>query len=642
MITYDTHFLRHIQYLSPAEQEFVVKALRHIEKLLEGQLRDSGAPSISHPVGIANYLSLHEADATTLVAALLHDTVEDGVCTAEQIESEWGTNVARLVDGVTKLTKIHYIGRGPERQVASLRKLLLAASEDIRVILIKLADRWHNVETITGLRPDKQVRVAQETLDIYVPFARLVGLYNLKNRMEDICFPIAYPEESRLWHAAVTEARSKVQVERTEFVHVIDAKTAHDVTPMLMRATDYEMFRRLQGNTERLVDMQLLDSVVLMVNRDESKCCYEVLGDVHMQYPVRSNLFRDYISNPQPNGYQALHTTIFLTRNHQLLIRVQTKQMFDFAMKRKFSSWISDDHSNFSSVLSSLCSVSTNQKEFLFNLHSNVLAGRINVFTTWGEVVNLPKDASGIDFTFMLNPDHLSYLGGIRVNGEMYDATVVLHEGDTVEPILFDQHSPAVRVQWLEKSKSIEAREALRKELENSPREKQYDVGKTLIEQECRKRALPVWWLFTLGDLQQQLAHDLQEDSFDELVIHVGSGLLLVGHVVDTYKKILIVSPTFLQKVLKFFHLLPRSQTLNKDAKSVSLEIQTEDRPGMIFDLTKCVAMRGMNISSFKAFAIPPRDTLYKFSIEFEHFQDFSSLYDDLLQIPSVKTVLRK
>src|SRR3989344_492602 len=233
-----SYLLAAIGYLPQPQQEQVLLALKRAEKFHEGQQRDSGEPYITHPLAVAEYLARLEASATTLKAALLHDVVEDSHTTLEEVEREFGKEVAHLVDGVTKLSHLRYEGKREQRQVASLRKLLLTAHGDLRVILIKLADRWHNVETIEGLRLDKQERVAAETLDIYVPFARLVGLWDLKSRMEEVCFPIAMPNEYAVWHSKIAAKRQEVAEERQAFIARANAQTKDDVKAELQFMTD--------------------------------------------------------------------------------------------------------------------------------------------------------------------------------------------------------------------------------------------------------------------------------------------------------------------------------------------------------------------------------------------------------------------
>lgn len=641
MTVSEADFLRHIEYLSLHDRSFVERTLRRATELHSGQTRDSGLPYITHPLAVADYLSQLDADANTLAAALLHDVVEDDRISMAVLQEEFGPDVAKLVDAVTKLTKVHYEGVRGERQIASLRKMLLTASEDLRVLLIKLADRWHNVETISGLRPDKQVRVAHETLDIYVPFARLVGLYELKGRFEEICFPIAYPQESALWHDAIVATRASLQNERQLFLKRIDAETDTHVTPRLNPMTDYEIYKKLQGNIARLSDSQNIDSMILIVNRAEDAACYDVLGSVHVRYPVRAYSFKDFISAPQPNGYRALHTTIFLARNHQLQLRILTQAMHEHATKRKMSTWLSGD-THFSEVLASINRLPFEKEKFMSDLKSNVLAGRINVFTTSGEILNLPHDATGIDFAFALNPDNIAYLAGVRINGETREATATLREGDTVEIIVFDAASPAIRSQWMEKVKSIQAREMLRENISMTPRDRQVSEGKSILEAECRKHALPMWWLFHLQSTQRRLASAQQQPSFEELLISIANGRTPLANVLESYRELLTVSPSIFLRILQFFHLLPRSRLLSQDSTVIKLEIYAQDRKGLIYDVTKVIAERNLNIAKFQVFAIPPSDALYTLAVEVEKFQEFSDLFDALLQIPSVKKILRK
>lgn len=632
---------RNINYLPATGQRVVRRAFDRAIELHKGQIRGTGEPYVTHPIAVTNYLAQLNADDETLAAALLHDVIEDDRISHDEFEHEFGSSVTALVDGVTKLTKLHYEGRGTERQVDSLRKLLFAGSQDLRVIFIKLADRWHNIETIQGLRPDKKIRVANETLDIYVPFARLVGLNDLKDRFEEVCFPLARPEEYMLWSKVIDDARKRLQSEREAFINRIDIETAHHVYPELRKMTDYEIFSKFQGNIHRVSESQHIDSLVLIVDRKDSGSCYETLGQIHLRYPVRTLSFRDYIGAPQPNGYRALHTTIFISRNHQLLVRIQTREMYEYMARRKIipSELSSDTH--LISALATLTNTKSTHEQFLTDLRTTILTDRINVFTTAGELMILPKDATGIDFAYALSPDHIRFLGGVNVNGEARESTVQLHEGDTVELILLEKSHPGVRVEWLQKVKSVEARDSILNELKSDPSERKYKTGKSLIEFECRKRALPVWWLFFADRIQKILVIQLKKNSFQELVEAVGSGDLPVDLVINAYKGTLILSPTYFQKFLQLLYLLPRIHLLNKEADIVVVEVFAKDRKGLIYDISKCIAERDINIAQFGVYAVPPEDSLYKITLEFEKFQEFSDLYDSLLEIPNVKRVLR-
>ncbi len=635
--------LASLEYLSAKEREHIGRAFDIAQQWHDGQLRISGEPYITHPAHVAINLATLEAGKDMIIVALLHDVLEDERTDFETIRETFGEEIAKLIDGVTKLSKVIYEGEPSLRQVVSLRKLLLVSSEDIRVILIKLADRLHNVQTIGSLRPDKQARIARETLDIYVPFARVVGLWDWKRIFEDICFPIAMPEEYTQWNAAIEKAREKLRKEREEFVAHINSVTSKRVHAHLASMTDYQLYQRLYGNIERLEETNRIDSVVLVIEGSTAaEDCYHVLGSIHSRYPVHSLSFRDYISAPQPNGYRALHTTIFLSRNHELRLCIQTEEMYNFVAHRKISAWTGQQNTDIRSALSSLNRAAFDRDRYVSDLKETVL-DRMNVFTSAGEVISLPRNATGIDFAFTVDPDLLSSLESIRVNGEAREAIFELQDGDTVELVLLDGDPGRMRqrVLWLEKAKSIEARESLKQSLASLPQTEQKSEGTSILEYECRKWRLPLWWIFNVSATQQKMTAALGEESFDRVLEKIGTGQLAVGKVVELYKASL-GTPTFLQRVLQFLNLLPRSRVLNKSASIIDIDIITLDKPGMIYNVSRCFAERNINISKFKAYAFPPHDALYQIRLEVNSSKEYSELYDALLQVPNVKSITRK
>ncbi|MDD4319033.1 MAG: HD domain-containing protein [Candidatus Peribacteraceae bacterium] len=634
--------LASLSYLPAAERKEVERAVMMARQWHEGQVRESGEPYAIHPLSVALTLSQLEAGGSTLVAALLHDVIEDGRVDDGTIRREFGDEVARLVDGMTKLAKLQYEGDPSLRQVQSLRKMMLTASEDMRVIVIKLADRLHNVQTLSSLRKDKQQRIARETLDIYVPFARIVGLWDVKRELEEICFSLAYPEESSTWHEAIVQARAKLQPERERFVRDLNALTPKKVHPRLILMTDYEVFQRLFGDLSRLAQTDQLDSVSVVVNRPSSKeDCYHVLGTIHTHYPVHALTFRDFINAPQPSGYQALHTTIFLSRNQEVRLRIQTEDMFDFATRRKIPAWIDQKHSDVYAALSSLNNSGFDRDRYITDLKETVL-DRMNVFTTAGEIIRLPRGAAGVDFAFLVNPDYLFSLAGVRVNGELHEATYELHDGDTAELALLDEGKTERRVMWVEKVKSAETRESLRQSLGQRPAEDRRNEGRSLLQYEVQKWKLPLWWLFHWHPTQQHIASLVQEGSFDDVLEKIGGGQLSLATVVEAYKSTLDRSPSRTQWLLQKLRLLPESRVLNKQASVIDIDIYAVDTPGMIYSISRCFAERGINISKFSVFALPPKDALYQIRLEVETFKQFSDLYDALLQVPNVKTIRRR
>ncbi len=639
----DHQFRDSLSYLRVRDREAVARALERSVQLHAGQKRESGESYVIHPITTALYLARLEAQKDMLIAALLHDTVEDGHATIGQIEREFGKTVAHLVEGVTKMSKNLYEGRLSDRQVASLRKMLLIANDDLRVILIKIADRLHNVETLSALRPDKQERIALETLDIYVPFARLVGWWEAKERFENVCFPIAYPQESQEWRQAIERVRAEVRDERMRFIEQINQETGSDVRAEMSLMTDYEIFVKMHRVLGRLTNANAIDSGLLIVQRSSPLECYWLLGEIHERHQARPASFRDYISTPQPNGYRALHTTVFLAQSHEFRLRIQTAAMHEYSFKRKISSWESEKEGDVYHALSALHAFAFDDQQFLQNLQQTVLAERINIFTGAGEIVTLPAGATGVDFAFEVDPDNIRYLAGIRVDGgAVSEATRILNEGETVELVLSNGEKTDRRTVWVEKVKSVRARERLRRALRHHPKVERRKDGANLLRVESSKYRLPIWWLFHFSPVQERLAKDCGYASFDRLLEEVGSGLISVSTVIEAYRRLLTTSPNWVIRILKFLHLLPRTRVLNKEASLIDLEVYSSDRPGMIFSISKCFAERGINISNFSVFAVPPMDALYKIRLEVKNFKEFSDLYDAVLEVPGVKRILRK
>jgi len=635
-------FQRALHYLSDAERKNVLHVLAAAEELHQGQLRESGEPYIHHPIAVALYLAELEAPQDLLVAALLHDAVEDDHTTRADVRRQYGETVAKLVDGVTKLSKRRYEGRMAERQAASLRKMLLIAYDDLRIILIKLADRKHNIETLSALPEEKKARIAAETLDIYVPFARLVGLWQLKELFETICFPIVYPEESARWHKVIEQKRSEVQEERMVFIQKINKQTTDDVHASLQQTTDYEIYTKMQGNIHLLNKVYNIDSAHLVIHADSFLDCYRLLGEVHAQYPVHVGTFRDYISSPQANGYRALHTTIFLSQNHELRLRIQTQAMHEHARNRKIPSWLDEEQENIYDALSGLRKAPlSGHEKYLQDLKASVLSKPIHIFTTSGDIFSLPKDATGVDFAFAFNPGTLSYLAGIRINGELVEATHSLQDGDTVELVLLKDGEAEQRAMWVDKVKSVEAREKIRQSLRQSPKQQRQMQGRKLLEQEFQKRRMSLWSLEHVWLLQQQLACAVESTSYAEVLEQIGTGSTPVCRVIEAYQEIIRKPKGILIKLLKFFGMLPRTRILNKEAKTIDIEVYAADRPGLIYGISKCFADRQINIANFFVYAVPPSGALYKIRLEVKNFGEFSDLYDALLQVPDVEKVVR-
>lgn len=638
-------FLEAISYLSEEESGSVLHALKKVKEWHEGQTRESGEPYVIHLMQTALYLAQLQCGPHTLIAGLLHDVVEDERATLKTVEEHFGAEIAKLVDGVTKLTRVRYEGGRTERQVASLRKLLLAASEDLRVIFIKLADRLHNVETLAALRPDKQERIARETLDIYVPFARLTGLWWMKRRFEECCFPIAFGEEAKMWHERIAEERHALRSARLAFLEALQKAIQVPVSVQLSEMTDYELFEKCGRNIRLLSETSIFDSV-LVFPRDpdtQASLCYAVLGDIHQRFAVRPRSFLDFIAQPLPNGYRALHTTVFIAYNHEVRIRIQTLSMKEYDKNRAYATWIHDRQNDLYRALRHLHQHVSGQEDYLSDLRNDLLKEKVLVFTPSGDIVALPRGSNGIDLAFALDPEFLSHLSQMRVNAEDREVTHVLKDGDTVE-LLFhsgEESNGGHEVLWRQRAHTTQAKEALRSAAQSLPEAELQSDGRVILEHECRKFGLPVWWLFRLRHIQDQVCDLCGEEEFAEILRKVGAGILPVQKVAQMYQQVIGAPRSFLVRLLTWWNLLRRRRSINPHASKVRLEIVSEDRPGILYELIRCFADRKMNIIRSQSIPMRTKSTLHRIVVNVDDFRTFSDLYDALLQVPGVKSMVR-
>lgn len=643
MFPVERDFMEACSYLSDADRTEVERALAQVKEWHAGQLRHSGEPFVVHPIATALFLAKLECDAPTLVAGLLHDVVEDGCATLEEVERRFGAEVCALVDAVTKLTKLHYEGRRNERQIASLQKMLLAAGDDLRVIIIKLADRLHNVETIAALPSDKRSRVARETLEIYVPFARMVGLWDVKRRFEEMCFPIAFPAEAREWGERITRRREELASERNRAIERIRGATAAPVEVRLTPMTEYELYWKFGGNPLRLRDAASMDSVQVLPEdpRADAGACYGILGDIHRHFRIHPTAFRDFVSQPLPNGYRALHTKVFLAHDHQVLLRIQTKSMHEYAAMRKMSVWAREKENALAGVLRALGAREEKPEEYLRDLRENVLEGMINVVTPSGEVVTLAYGATGIDLAAALNTAFLARLAAIRVNGAQCEATRELRDGDTVELLFADGEGNGRDALWRQRVKTIVAKDDLRRMASGMSLEKLEEEGRFLLVHECGKHRLPLWWLLHFAPLRRALAESFGEEDFPALLRSVGGGAIAVSLVAQKFWRLLEESPTLALRLCRWLRIFHCPRPLRK-GDVITIDVTLADRPGVLHALTRCFAERGVNITDTNTYDVAPGLVCDRLGIEVKSAEEFSDLYDALLQVPGVRGVWRR
>jgi len=448
------------------------------EKAHKGQVRKTGEPYISHCLHTAYTLAQMKADINTVVAGILHDVPEDTDYALDDIEKLFGKDVASLVQGITKLSKIKY--RGIERYVESLRKMFLAMADDLRVILIKFADRLHNLKTLNALPTEKRMRIAKETLEVYVPIAGLLGIWTLKWQMEDICFKYIYPEEYKKLEYKY-EVEKKVERHKyTQKVKTIlsqklkEAGVDHEITGRFKHL--YSIYKKMQ-NKNRKFD-EIYDVFALRVIVPTVADCYKTLGIIHSIWKPMISRFKDYISVPKPNGYQSLHTTIFGPEGKATEFQIRTNEMNEEAMYGISAHWYYKEKGvskempakqmRWVKEILDIQKHSEDTKDFIKQVKFDVFRNRIFVFTPKGDVYDLPEGSTPIDFAYAVHTEVGNKCNGVLINDKMATLDTPLKNGDLVE-IIIEKSRKGPNYDWLKFAKSHKAKNKIRQFARSSP-----------------------------------------------------------------------------------------------------------------------------------------------------------------------------
>jgi len=438
-----------------------------------GQKRLSGEPYIIHPWAVAITLAKWDMDTETIVAALIHDTIEDGGATSEDVLKDFGDSIAQIVDGVTKITHIHLKGSVQEQFVENLQKMLLVMARDLRVILVKLADRLHNMETLSYLSPEKQVENALETLEIYAPLAERLGMGEIKGRLEDLAFPFVYPKE---YSQLVTQTRhlyAQSEVYVTKFRHQLLKILAPQIPGVVVNTRQkhlYSLFKKLQRPEIDQDVARIHDLAAARVIVDTPEQCYLTLGAIHSRFhPVPSLGISDFIANPKPNGYQSIHTKVFGPEGKIIEIQIRTHAMHEQAEMGIAAHWqysvaksrgVADIFLQKGKVavspklawvkqLVSWQKEITDSKAYFQALKFDALQHRILVFSPHGDVFDLPANATPVDFAYEVHT-HLGHQAiGAKINGRQVQLNTHLKNGDVVE-IIIDRKRALPNPDWLE------------------------------------------------------------------------------------------------------------------------------------------------------------------------------------------------
>ncbi|MEK7227767.1 MAG: RelA/SpoT family protein [Patescibacteria group bacterium] len=455
-----------------AEKDLIEKAYHFAQKAHDGQKRNSGEPYFHHSVEAAKNCAMLGADAITISGALLHDTLEDTDITEENIKEAFGEEVLFLVEGVTKLGTLRY--KGVERHVESMRKFFIALAEDVRVLIIKLADRLHNIQTLSHVSPDKQKRIAIETIEVYAPLAGRLGMGKLKGLLEDYAFPFAYPdkykETKELMENLVPQAQDLMREVQKELEETLESFSIKSIIEARVKHT-YSLYRKLVKY--EMDEHKIHDIVALRVLVDTIPDCYQVLGLVHMLWKPLPKRIQDWIAMPKPNGYKSLHTTV-LTPKGVAEIQIRTHEMNAEAelgiashlifKEQKVGAGLSRKQQLvWLTQLKELSAMAQTPGD-IAELKLDFFHHQIFVFTPDGDVIDLPENASPIDFAYAIHSDVGDKISSIKINKKMASIDTVLKNGDIVEVITNKNAHPSSK--WLEHAKTSFAKRKIRAYIE--------------------------------------------------------------------------------------------------------------------------------------------------------------------------------
>ncbi|MCS6912786.1 MAG: bifunctional (p)ppGpp synthetase/guanosine-3',5'-bis(diphosphate) 3'-pyrophosphohydrolase [Myxococcales bacterium] len=527
-------------YHPTGDLELIRRAYAFAARAHDGQRRRSGDPYVVHPLGVASTIADLRLDISSVCAGLLHDCVEDTSATTEDISKLFGTEIAFLVEGVTKLGKVPWNTR-EERQAENFRKMLLAMARDIRVILIKLCDRLDNMRTLDSMPPDKQERIARETMEIYAPLANRLGIQWIRVELEDLSFRYLYPREYAELNDKLQRYFAGRQQYIDEVVKILRAELVDngiEVIDVYGRPKNLWSIYQKTIKTGRELE-QLFDIVAFRAIVGSTRDCYGALGVVHAKWTPIPGRFKDFIALPKPNMYQSLHTSVIGPRSERVEVQIRTPEMHRIAEEGIAAHWRykegrpeGSDDKKFAWLrqLMEWQKTLKDPTEFIETVKVDLFADEVYVFTPKGDVKALPKGATPVDFAYAVHTEIGHRCSGARVNGLIVPLRYQLRNGDTVEILTNPNQRP--NKDWLKFVVSSSARAKIRHFMRAEQRERSKTLGRELLERELRRYGVSYSKAEKSGDLDHA-ANELRLSSVDDLLMHVGYGKILPADVVE-------------------------------------------------------------------------------------------------------------
>ena len=570
-------------YDPDADEDALNRAYVFAMKKHGAQLRASGDPYYSHPVEVAGILTKFKLDCNSVIAGLLHDTVEDTDTTMEEIRQLFGDQVAALVDGLTKLAMIEQKSTDI-KQAENFRKLLLAMSEDIRVLLIKLADRLHNMRTLNFLKPEKRLRIARETLDIYAPLAERIGMQEVKSELEELAFRELYKEA----HDSIVARSNFLREQGSNIVPKIIETLKKDMVENGVKCvvtgrekTPYSIWRKMQQKNASFE--QLSDIMAFRICVDDIATCYQALGIVHSKYHMIPRRFKDYISTPKPNGYQSIHTGVIGPENTRVEIQIRTFEMHEIAEKGVAAHWAykqgqKAEGKNFRWIreLLEILDQASNPEEFLENTKLEMYNDQVFCFTPKGDLIGLPVNSTPVDFAYAVHSTVGNTCVGAKINGEIRPLRTTLQNGDQVEILTSKAQHPST--EWERFVVTGKAKAAIRRYVRANKRDQFIVLGQEILEKLFKSENLEF-----SEKLLPNVLQNFDAESINDLYAKVGEGLVtgwdVMKAVYPAYKQ------SKLEKVVKAIKAPKFKKAVKKDTNALPIEGLV---PGMAMHFAGC------------------------------------------------------
>lgn len=531
-------------YMSPEELERIEKAYVFSATVHQGQLRLSGEPYLTHPMEVAGILADMKLDAATIITGLLHDTVEDTLTTLEQIEQAFGTDVAQLVDGLTKISKITYASQ-EERQAENFRKMILAMSSDIRVLLVRLADRVHNMRTLEYQTPEKQQFISRETLELHAPLANRLGINWMKTELEDLAFLYLNREA----YDEISKRIDKKKEQRDLYTEEVKRIISQEMEKFGLKVEVegrakhiFSIFTKMKAQGIDFDEVYDLIAFRIILESDKDKECYEALSVIHALWKPVPGRFKDRIAMPKANGYRSLHTTVIGPYGERVEVQIRTRAMHDWAeegiaahwrYKEKRSTLESDDAQiRKMRELLEVQQDSDNPREFMNNLKMALFPDEVYVFTPGGDVKSFPRGATPIDFAYSVHSDVGTQCIGAKINRNIVPLKYELRNGDTVEIITQTGHHPGK--DWLKWAVTSKARTKIKTWIKTEERKKSIELGRDILERELRKHNLKLSTILKSEEIRKVFDEHKINDA-EDLMVLVGFGRVSAKHIANHF-----------------------------------------------------------------------------------------------------------